>query len=135
MKQKRLHENPFADMKVKKEVEKKHPRRALSATELDRLLDVTRHQGPLRGLSGSDRAMLYLTAVQIGFRASELASLTVGDLNVDQDPAVVVLDGSRTKNGKEARIPLSRAFADTLRGWLADKPDAAPLWPGIRNRG
>lgn len=29
VKQKRLHENSFADVKVKKEVEKKHPRRAL----------------------------------------------------------------------------------------------------------
>jgi len=74
--------------------------------------------------------LLYHTAVQTGFRASELASLTVGDLNLDQEPAVVILDGSRTKNGKEAKIPLSRAFADTLREWLDGKPKSAVLWPG-----
>lgn len=127
---KRLQEDPFTEVKVKKDVEKKHPRRALSAIELNKLLARTRNLGPLRGLSGPDRAMLYLMAVQTGFRASELASLTVGDLNLGQDPTVVVLDGSRTKNGKEAKIPLSRSFADTLRGWLADKSDSAPLWPG-----
>lgn len=130
VKHKRIHENPFTEVKVKKEVEKKHPRRALSAVELNKLLATTRHLGPFRGLSGPDRALLYLTAVQTGFRASELASLVVGDLNLDQDPAVVVLDGSRTKNGKEAKIPLSRSFADTLRGWLAGKPRTAVLWPG-----
>lgn len=130
VKHKRLHENPFADLKVKKEVEKKHPRRALSVTEINRLLDAVRHQAPLRGLSGPDRAMLYRTAIQTGFRASELASLTVGDLNLDQEPAVVVLDGSRTKNGKEAKIPLSRVFADSLRGWLGGKARSDLLWPG-----
>jgi site-specific recombinase XerD len=130
VKHKRLHENPFGDLKFKKEVEKKHPRRALSVAEISRLLDAARQQVPLRGLSGPDRAMLYLTAVQTGFRASELASLTVGDLNLDQDPAVAVLDGSRTKNGEEAKIPLSRAFADSLMGWLGDRPKSALLWPG-----
>lgn len=74
--------------------------------------------------------MLYLTAVQTGFRASELASLTVGDLNLDEDAAVAVLDGSRTKNGKEAKIPLSRTFAETLREWLGGKPKGTALWPG-----
>lgn len=130
VKHKRLHENPFTDLKVKKDVEKKHPRRALSVAEINRLLEATRQQGPLRGLSGPDRAILYLTAVQTGLRASELASLTAGDLNLDQDPAVAVLRGSRTKNGKEARIPLSRAFADSLRAWCGSRPKSAPLWPG-----
>lgn len=130
VKHKRLHENPFTELKVKKDVEKKHPRRALSAVELNKLLETTRRLGSFRGLSGPDRAMLYLTAVQTGFRASELASLVVLDLNLDQEPAVVVLDGSRTKNGKEAKIPLSRMFADTLRIWLESKPRTALLWPG-----
>lgn len=130
MKHKRLHENPFTEVKVKKEVEKKHPRRALSAVELNKLLDTTRLLEPFRGLSGPDRALLYLTAVQTGFRASELSSLVVRDLNLDQDPAVVVLDGSRTKNGKEAKIPLSPTFASNLRTWLEGKPETAALWPG-----
>jgi integrase len=127
---KRLHENPFAEVKVKKDVEKKHPRRALSAIELNKLLATTRQLGTFRGLSGPDRALLYLPAVQTGFRASELAGLTVGDLNLDQEPAIVILDGRRTKNGKEAKIPLSRTFADSLRGWLGGKPGTAVLWPG-----
>ena len=57
-------------------------------------------------------------------------TLVVGDLNLDRDPAIVVLDGSRTKNGKEAKIPLSRTFADSLRTWLEGKPRTAFLWPG-----
>ncbi len=130
VKHKRLQENPFTEVKVKKEVEKRHPRRALSFVELNKLLGTTRRLGPFRGLSGPDRAILYLTAVQTGFRASELSSILVGDLNLDQDPAVVVLDGSRTKNGKEAKIPLSPTFVITLRSWLEGKPDTATLWPG-----
>ena len=130
VKHKRLQENPFTEVKVKKEVEKRHPRRALSIVELNKLLDTTYYLGPFRGLSGPDRAILYLTAVQTGFRASELSSLVVGDLNLDQDPAFVVLDGRRTKNGKEAKIPLSPTFVSTLRSWLEGKPKTATLWPG-----
>ena len=108
-------------------MEKKHPRRALSVAEINRLLDAARQQNPLRGLSGPDRAMLYLVAIQTGFRASELASLTVGDLNLDQDRAVAILDGGRTKSGKVAKILLGRAFADSLKGGLEDKPKSASL--------
>ena len=130
MRHKRLQENPFSDLKIKKDVEKKHPRRSLSAVELNKLLDTTRSLEPFRGLSGPDRAFLYLTAVQTGFRASELASLVVADLNLDKEQALAVLDGSRTKNGKEAKIPLSQVFAASLRIWLTGKLPTARLWPG-----
>lgn len=119
---KRIKENPFDGLKVKKDVEKRHPRRSLSPQELGKLLEVTRGLGPMRGISGHDRMMLYLMAVRTGLRASELASLTPDDLDLDDEHPGLTLDGSRTKNGKEAKLPLSPSLAETLRQWVQGKP-------------
>lgn len=127
---KRLRENPFDSLKARKDVEKRHPRRALSAAELNKLLEVAAKQGRFRGLTGRERSLLYLMASQTGFRASELASLTPADLDLNPEYPVVILDGSHTKNEKEARIPLGRPTAQLLREWLKDRAPDAPLWPG-----
>ena len=127
---KRLRENPLDFLKVKKEVEKTHPRRALTPDEQARLLEATRVRGPFRGLDGLARSLLYRTAMQTGLRARELASVTVADLDLDGAGPVLTLDGSRTKNRKQARLPLSPALARALGEWLAGRPRDAMLWPG-----
>ncbi len=131
VKHKRLRDNPFSGLQARRqEVTPRHPRRALSAAEQGRLLEVTRGREPFRGLDGPARALLYRTALQTGLRASELAGLTVADLVLDGDTPMAVLDGSRTKNRKAARQPLPPDLARGLAAWVTGRPGDQRLWPG-----
>lgn len=58
------------------ETDRRHDRRALPDEQFGALIEVTRTGQPFRKFSGSDRAMLYLTAAYTGFRKSELVSLS-----------------------------------------------------------
>ena len=53
------------------------------------LLNATRDAQPFRGLTGEDRAMLYIVASYTGLRASELASLTTHLVGIESQIANV----------------------------------------------
>ena len=74
---------------------------------------------------GRERALIYKTLVITGLRKGELASLTVGQLNLDADPPCLVLDAADEKNREGSTIPLRTDLAADLRQWLADKTKAA----------
>lgn len=137
----RIAANPLAGLSCAKvtDADRKRKRRPLTDDEASRLISTTR-QSPesFTGLSGPDRAMLYLMAINTGLRASELASLTPESFELD-DPStgsgrasqpMVRCQGGYTKNGQEAELPLRHDVAERLRGWLADKPAGEPVWPG-----
>ncbi len=96
-------------------------RRALSDGELTALLHVAHESGPVLGMAGPNRAMLYALAVGTGLRASELASLRPESFRLDDAPPVVVVACAYTKNRKEARQPLPPSLVEPLRQWLAGK--------------
>jgi len=85
---------------------------------------------PFLGLSGPDRAMLYVVAANTGLRASELASLTPKSFRLDGSRATVRCLAGYTKNGEEAVLPLRSEVAAMVRDWLANKPANERLWPG-----
>jgi integrase len=119
---------PLAPANVK--TDRRHDRRDLNGDEFDALIRATRPATPFRGLSGDDRAMLYLVASYTGLRASELASLTPANFDLDADqPTVRVLAGS-TKNGEEAVVPLLPDLCEQLRSYLSGRDEHAPVWPG-----
>jgi len=82
------------------------------------------------GLSGPDRAMLYIIAINTGLRASELASLTPESFELEGEHPIVRCHGGYTKNGAEAVLPLRRDIAEMLREWLVNKPTGNSVWPG-----
>ena len=126
---KRTSENPVADLSCMKvtEADRKHRRRPLNDEELALLLAAARKSPePFMGLSGPDRAMLYLVAVDTGLRASELASLTPASFDLDAAQPVVRCRAGYTKNGAEAELPLRQDMAATLRDWLATKVAGEP---------
>ncbi|MFN4243860.1 MAG: tyrosine-type recombinase/integrase [Tepidisphaerales bacterium] len=102
-------------------------RRALSLDEARWLLDYLRDQpGP-----GGERALTYELAIQTGLRRGELASLTVADFDLAGEPAVVRLPGARTKNGRDALLPIPAETAARLREAFARKlPGAKALRVG-----
>jgi integrase/recombinase XerC len=112
-------------------LDRRHDRRKLNADELRTLIQSTRRgDRAFRGLSGTDRAMLYSVACASGFRASELASLSPGAFSLDADPPTVTLAAEHAKNGKTAIQPLPQDMVEALRDYLAGRPGDSPVWPG-----
>jgi len=124
-------ENPFRFVvKGNVEVDIRHVRRALSADESVRLLDATRTGRVYRGLTGSDRAMLYLVAGMTGLRASELASLAPDSFALDAETPIVTVEAAYSKHRRRDEVPLHPTLVADLRPWLAPKPKGALLWDG-----
>ena len=158
----RLLSNPFAKVaKADEDAAPRRQRRALTETELTRLLDVTRRRpladammirrgkrtgeavGRLRDETrrrlerlGRERALIYKTLVLTGLRKGELASITVGQLDLDAPTPFLVLEAADEKNREGSTIPLRPDLATDLRGWLADKAaalqEAASEAPAVR---
>jgi integrase len=146
----RLSSNPFADVpRVNAKADRRRQRRALTEGELRRLLDVARrrplenrsmvYKGPRKGQRyaklrpevqrrldrlGQERALIYKTLVLTGLRRGELASITVGQLDLDADPPFLVLDAADEKNREGSTLPLRADLAADLRQWVADKAKA-----------
>ena len=72
-----LSRDPFAKLKrINSETDIRVRRRTLEPADFARFLAAARRGKKVRGLTGADRAVLYLLAARTGLRASELASLT-----------------------------------------------------------
>ncbi|MFT5151841.1 MAG: site-specific recombinase XerC [Planctomycetota bacterium] len=67
---------------------------------------------------GRERALAYRLKALTGLRSEEAAAVRIGDVPFGEHPAIH-LDGSRTKNGREAVIPLRRDVAEDLAEWIA----------------
>ncbi len=128
----RIEKNPFDSVKKgNAERDRRHVRRVLDAAELQTLVTSTRTIPTVRrGLTGEARALLYAVGAYTGYRAGELAALTVAALNLDAEPPSIDLDGRFTKNGKPARQPVPDDLAGWLRGSVVGLPASAPVWPG-----
>lgn len=143
----RLLSNPLARVpKADEKADPRRQRRALTEDELLRLLDVARRRplldrmtvrrGTRKGEAyaklrpetrrrlerlGRERALVYKTLVLTGLRKGELASLTVGQLDLDAEPPYLVLDAADEKNREGNAVPLRADLATDLREWLAEK--------------
>ena len=142
----RLVTNPLAGIpKANEKADRRRQRRALTADELRRLLDVSRRRPMLEAMTvrrgkrkgeryadlreetkarlerlGRERALIYKTLVLTGLRKGELASLTVGQLDLDGPTPYVVLRPADEKNRKGSDIPLRHDLAADLREWVSD---------------
>jgi integrase len=70
---------------------------------------------------GRERALIYRTLALTGLRKGELASITVGQLELDLPVPYLVLHAADEKNRKGSDIPLRRDLAASLREWLDEK--------------
>jgi len=120
-------------------------RRALTDDELMRLLDAARRRplaealtiqkGKRRGEQGAkvcgtvqarldrvgrERALIYKVLVLTGLRKGELASISVGQVDLDGPVPYLLLHPKDEKNRRGAEIPLRKDLAAELRAWLAE---------------
>jgi len=145
----RLAANPFAGMpKANEKADRRRERRALTEDELRRLLDwarerpvrevITIRTGPRTGQLGAnvrpevrrrreklgrERALIYKCLVLTGLRRKELASLTVGGLELDGERPYAVLPAADEKKRRGALIPLRADLVADLRKWLGELLD------------
>ena len=69
---------------------------------------------------GQERVLIYKLAVTTGLRKGDLASLTVGQLDLDNDCSHVRLNAADEKNRQGNSIPLRSDVADELREWVSN---------------
>ena len=121
-------ENPLAHLPYLR-IDKHETRRALAVEELRWLVDVTEN-GSLQagiepvtrfGMTGKARAMLYRLAVETGFRAGELRSLTRGSFQLKGEAPTVTIKAPSAKNRKADTLPLRQELAAALDAHLAAK--------------
>ena len=85
--------------------------------------------------------MIYKTLALTGLRKGELASLTVGQLDLDADPPFLMLDAADEKNRQGSTLPLRGDLAADLGEWLLTRrrpyrrPPDAPTWRLTRKTG
>ena len=117
-----------ADVDIRRE------RRALDQTEFAKLLAVT-IKSPIvyRGLTGVDRAVLYLIAAYSGLRATEFSSLDARSFNLDGPAPSVTVAAGYSKRRRLDVIPLRIDVAITVKKWIGQRMSMEAgecLWPG-----
>ncbi len=150
---KRLLVNPFDKFpKMDEKSDPKRKARALTESELERLLDAARRRplevaqtvrnGPNKGqrviqLSterkaqlqrlGQERALIYKTAILTGLRTNELRTLTVGDLSFGDVP-FIKLRAPNEKNRRGSTLPLRSDLAEELKEWIKGKDHSSNVF-------
>lgn len=76
------------------------------------------------GALGRERELMYKTLVLTGLRKGELASLTVGQLELTGSVAYAVLNAADEKNRQGSSIPLRADLAAELSAWIAERLEA-----------
>ena len=82
---------------------------------------------------GRERALIYKTLLLTGLRKGELASLTIGQLELDGETPYAVLNAADEKNRQGSSLPLRSDLADDLRSGIADAPAATTLSMRAKN--
>ena len=143
----RLISNPISDVpKADAKADCRRKRRALTEDELNQLLAAARRRpllnamtirsGPNKGKAiarvkeerrrilerlGHERALIYKAYLLTGLRKAELASLTVGQLELDTPTPYATLEVADEKNREGSDIALRSDLVEDIRDWLSDK--------------
>jgi integrase len=134
--------DPTLGIKLRnRRADRRYVRRPLWPDELRRLIAAADRSARVKhGLSGKERALLYLVAASTGWRWSELGRLRRMDFHLDEEPPMIAPPGWTQKSGRDDRLPLRSDVADLLRAYFAakalgpgDRAFSLPKWiPGAR---
>lgn len=116
----RIPYTPVATLQLAK-ITDEATRRALTLEEARYLLAHVETAETRFKLTGAERALVYRTAIETGFRASELGSLVRGCFDLAPAAPCVHLKAASAKNAKDAGIDISRELATELTKHLANK--------------
>ena len=135
VKERRIRENRLSHLsRTNADVDVRRERRALPIGEFAKLLSTTVSQpGDYRGLSGRDRAVLYLTAAYSGLRVSELGSLNRRSFMLEGESPTVTVEAAYSKRRRKDSLPVRVDVAKVIAHWMAELPAKRledQLWPG-----
>jgi integrase len=123
VREQRTSENRLAHVGfLNEELERRHDRRALQADELDRLIEAARVGPRIEGISGPDRAIMYVLGAWTGFRKGEIGSLTLRSFRLDETPATVTVAACYSKRKRTDTQVLHPEVVRLVKEWLATKP-------------
>lgn len=105
-----------------------HDRGAFRPEEVEAIVAAARGGPAFRGLTGDQRALLYLFAACTGLRAKECAAVRRGDFG--EGLASVRLAGHFTKNSKDAIQPIPSFLRPAIEAYVQGLGDEDFLWPG-----
>jgi len=127
MKEHRAYENPIDNVsKLNAKTDVRHARRALEPVEVRRLLAAAKKGAEMFGMSGTERALVYLLAAETGLRSNELATLTRGC--VDLEAQEVTVRAKNAKNRRQDVLPIRTEMVKALRTHVEKKAPAARLF-------
>ena len=110
----RAGESPVEHLKtINVRADRRHDRRSLEPDEVRSLLEATETAPERFGMTGHERALLYLLAVETGLRASELKSLTASSFDFGKNSVTVL--AAYSKNRRQATLPLRAATSAKIR--------------------
>lgn len=110
-------------------------RRPLRTDEIRRLLSAALHGKTHHRLTGYQRYLVYLIAMETGYRWGEIHSLTPANFSLEEQVPFVCLIADASKRRKEDIIPLKHSTANELRTYLAGKSPNEPAFPMWEKRG
>jgi len=114
----RISANPLGSVKYLRE-EVQNQRRVLTVDEMSYLFWHTKDSSTCFGMTGEERAYLYLLTYETGLRWKEDRSLTISSF--DFTGTTVTVRSSRTKNKKKAVLPLQSETCKGLQALLENK--------------
>lgn len=117
---KRITENPLLQVALlNADTDRRYERHPFTLDELGKLLATAECGSVVNGMAGEDRALLYRTAVETGFRWSELHSLKRSSFDFKAVPATVTIAAAYAKNRKSDTLPLRSELATDLQTRMA----------------
>jgi integrase/recombinase XerD len=115
--------------RVNVQTDRRHDRRALTQEEFSLLVNAARNGKSVEGISGPDRAMMYVLAAWTGFRRGEIGSLTLRSLKLDDDPPTATVAACYSKRRRTDTQVLHPEVVRQLKDWLAAKRHVDPDMP------
>jgi integrase len=126
----RLDRDPLARLEVTcvEAADVVHGRTAFTTEEIQGIVAAARGGPIYRGLTGEQRALLYVLSATTGLRAKECACVRKGDFGPEL--TYVSISGRYTKNDQPARQPIPSFFRSALAEYIAPLGDDDFLFPG-----
>jgi len=118
-KTRRLRQDPLLDLAMlNADTDRRHPRRPLSPEELTRLVAAAETGTDVEGISGIDRAMMYLIAAWTGYRKGEIGSLRSPSFALASEPPTVTVEAQYSKAKRQDTQVLHPDLAGRIAAWL-----------------
>jgi site-specific recombinase XerD len=133
---KRMLCNPLAGLeRLNTAVDVRHQRRALAPEEFSSLVQSARDSGKrIQGLSGEQRARVYILSYMTGLRRKEIGSLTPQSFKLELSPPTVTVQAACSKHRRKDVLPLHPDLVVMLRTWLKGLKPAEKLFSGLENK-